>query len=112
MEIRTGSRDDLAAILELQKTSKDTVGFLRDQAVRDRLDRGTMLVAEGDDGRIVGYLLYDLPRNEVSIKQLVTDPSTRLGGVAEQLVPRQATFARLTSSRSARSWALRFRQRM
>jgi hypothetical protein len=28
------------------------------------------------------------------------------------LVPRQATFARFTSSRSARSWALRFRQPM
>lgn len=28
------------------------------------------------------------------------------------LVPRQATFARLTTSRRARSWALRFRQAM
>ncbi len=29
-----------------------------------------------------------------------------------RLVPRQATFARFTSSRSAWSWALRFRQAM
>jgi hypothetical protein len=29
-----------------------------------------------------------------------------------QLVPRQATFARFTSSHSALSWALRFRQAM
>lgn len=88
MEIRTGRHNDLAEILSLQKTSKNTVGFLRDQAIRDRLERGTILVAEGDEERIVGYLLYDLPRNEVSIKQLVTDPSTRLGGVAEQLLER------------------------
>lgn len=88
MEIRIGEQDDFASILALQKTSKDTVGFLRDQAVRERLDRGTILVAEWDDGQIVGYLMFDLPRNEVSIKQLVTDPWTRLGGVAEQLVER------------------------
>lgn len=88
MEIRTARHEDLASILALQKTSKDTVGFLRDQAVHDRLDRGTILVAEWDDGRVVGYLLYDLPRNEVSIKQLVTDPWSRLAGVAEQLVER------------------------
>lgn len=88
MEIRTGKHGDLPAILGLQKTSKDTVGFLRDQAVRDRLDRGTILVAEWDDGRIVGYMMYDLPRNEVLVKQLVTDPWSRLAGVAEQLVER------------------------
>jgi predicted nucleic acid-binding protein len=88
VEIRTGKHDDFAAILAMQKTSKETVGFIPDQAVRDRLERGTILVAEWDDGRIVGYLMYDLPRNEVSIKHLVTDPWTRLGGVAEQLVER------------------------
>lgn len=86
VEIRTGRHVDFASILALQKTSKDTVGFLRDQAVRDRLDRGTILVAEDDGGRLVGYLLYDLPRNEVSIKQLVIDPPLRHSGIAERLV--------------------------
>jgi phosphatidylserine decarboxylase len=36
----------------------------------------------------------------------------QFGGSTHCLVPRQATFARFTSSRSARSWALRFRQWM
>jgi predicted GNAT family acetyltransferase len=42
-------------------------------------------VAE-DGGRLVGYLLYDVPRNEVSIKQLVIDPPLRHTGIAELLV--------------------------
>lgn len=86
VKIRTASSDDFIAILSLQKGAKHTVGFLSDQAVRERLDRGTILVAESDDQSIVGYLMYDLPRHEVSIKQLAIEPWARLGGVAEQLV--------------------------
>lgn len=86
VEIRTCRHDDFSSILTLQKTSKDTVGFLRDQAIRDRLDKGTILVADEGEGRLAGYVIYDLPRNEVSIKQLVIDPDDRHAGIAEQLV--------------------------
>jgi ribosomal protein S18 acetylase RimI-like enzyme len=92
VDIRTGGHDDFTSILALQKTSKDTVGFLRDRAVRDRLDQGTILVAADRDGFLVGYLMYDLPRNEVSIKQLVVDPSLRRTGIAERLVEHLASM--------------------
>lgn len=86
MAVRTGGHDDFDSILALQRTSKDTVGFLRDQAIRERLEKGTILVAGQDDGPLAGYLIYDLPRNEVSIKQLVIRPDARHAGIAESLV--------------------------
>lgn len=58
-------------------------------------------------GKVCTYPGTDLPTE-------YPDTSRAVVGVflIAALVPRQATFARFTSSRSARSWALRFRQAM
>lgn len=61
------------------------MGFLTDSAVRDRALKGTLLVAVMGEA-VVGYLLYDLPRDEVRVRQLVVDPSKRERGIARLLV--------------------------
>lgn len=72
-------------MLGLLKHAKHTVGFLPDRAVRDRAERGTLLIAADGPG-IAGYVLYDLPRNEIRIVQLVVAESSRRAGIARLLV--------------------------
>jgi hypothetical protein len=82
------------------------------------LDTTTRAIAEAKvktdkvDARILAQLLAAdfLPETWVADDQ--TRIRRRLVARRTHLVPCQATFARLTSSRSALSWALRFRQRM
>ena len=87
VEVRPVSLDgsELSSVLRLLKKAKDTVGFLPDSAVRDRATRGTLLVADVD-GEVAGYVLYDLPRNEVRIRQLVVSPAHRRLGISRHLV--------------------------
>ncbi len=77
--------EDVAAVVALAKGAKSTVGFLPDSAFRDRAQRGTLLLAMAQD-RIVGYVLHDLPRDEIKIVQLVVDPEHQGEGVARMLV--------------------------
>lgn len=84
-DCRTNSTE-LRTVLALLKQAKSTVGFLPDQAVEERMRAGTLLVAEGDDGGIVGYVLYDLPKDQVTIRQLVVDRKARRQGIARALV--------------------------
>lgn len=65
--------------------AKRTLGHLPDQGFIDRARRGTLLAAvEGD--QILGYLLYDLPRQEVKLVHLCVAPQARGKGIARQLV--------------------------
>lgn len=73
------------SVLRLSKLARATVGFMPDSAFRDRAVRGTLLLAMSRD-LVVGYLVYDLPRDEVRIRQLVTDPAARGTGAARLLV--------------------------
>lgn len=86
MRIRDCGAGDLGAVLALLKRAKATVGFLPDQAVRERIAAGTLLVAVDDDDTVVGYLLFDLPRSDVTIRQLVVASTCRSHGVARALV--------------------------
>lgn len=72
-------------VLQLSKLAKTTVGFLPDTAFRDRAERDTLLVAVERD-RVLAYVLYDLPRDEVRIRQLVTSPEHVGRGLARRLV--------------------------
>ncbi|HVE45323.1 MAG TPA: GNAT family N-acetyltransferase [Acidimicrobiales bacterium] len=72
-------------MLGLLKQAKGTVGFLPDEAVGQRILKGTLLVAVIDD-EIVGYLLYDLPADTVTIRQLAIARDARKMGVARALV--------------------------
>lgn len=76
---------EFRAVLLLLKRAKQTVGFLPDSAVRDRAERGTLLIAADGDA-VVGYVLYDLPRNDVRIVQLVVAEFARRAGIGRLLV--------------------------
>lgn len=73
------------AVLLLLKKAKQAVGFLPDSAVRDRAERGTLLIARNGD-EVVGYVLFDLPRSEIRIVQLVVAKSARRKGVGRLLL--------------------------
>lgn len=74
-----------ASVLTLSKLAKGTVGFMPDAAFRQRAERGTLLLAMSD-GSVAGFVLYDLPRDEVRIRQLVTSRDVLHQGVARRLV--------------------------
>ena len=76
-------------MLLLAKQARASVGFLTDSAFGERADQGTLLVALVDD-EAAGYLLYDLPRDEIRIVHLVVAPTRRGIGLARKLVDRVA----------------------
>lgn len=76
---------ELAAVLALGKKASATVGFLTDTAFAERAHQGTLLTAI-IGGEVAGYVLYDLPRDEVRIVQLVVALEYRGRGLARQLV--------------------------
>lgn len=80
---------ELRGVVELAKSARDTVGFLTDAAFDDRARRGS-LIAALNDGDVIGYALYDLPRDELRIVQLVVADAWRGHGVARELVDRIA----------------------
>jgi ribosomal protein S18 acetylase RimI-like enzyme len=77
-------------ILLLAKQAKQTVGFLTDSAFAQRAHQGT-LVAALREGEVAGYILYDLPRDEIRIVHLVVSPEHQRQGVARELVDTVAT---------------------
>jgi len=76
-------------VLCLAKQARATVGFLTDAAFAQRAEQGTLLAAVADD-HVAGYVLYDLPRDEIRIVHLVVDPAHRGRGIARALVDRIA----------------------
>ncbi len=73
----------------MAKQARGTVGFLTDAAFGDRAEQGTLLAALVD-GEVAGYVLYDLPRDEIRIVHLVVAPSRRGLGIARALVDQVA----------------------
>src|SRR5690349_1565399 len=84
--IEVGERSThYAGVLRLSKTAKQTVGFLPDSAFAQRARQGTLLAAlEGDV--VVGYALFDLPRQDIRLVHLVVDPAARGSGHGRALV--------------------------
>jgi predicted GNAT family acetyltransferase len=76
---------EFTQVLALGKQAKATVGFLSDSAFAQRGRQGTLLAATVD-GVVVAYVLYDLPRDEIRIVQLVVAPKHRGRGLARILV--------------------------
>lgn len=74
------------AVIELGNgPAKRTLGLLPNQAFMDRARRGTLLAAVEHD-RLLGYLLYDLPRHDVKIVHLCVAPDAQRKGIARRLV--------------------------
>lgn len=72
-------------VLALARRVRNTVGFLPDSAFAERARQGTLLVSTWGD-RIDAYVLYDLPRDEIRIVQLVVAREQRGRGLARMLV--------------------------
>jgi predicted transcriptional regulator/predicted GNAT family acetyltransferase len=72
-------------VLSLARTARKTVGFLTNAAFEQRARQGTLLAALCND-QIVGYLLFDLPRDEIRIVHLVVAQEHRGGGLARAMV--------------------------
>ena len=70
---------------ELWKQNSQWLGFMPTSGFQDRAERGTLLAAQIGD-RVVGYVLFDLPRDVVKIVHLCVDTSYRGRGIARTLV--------------------------
>ena len=49
---------DVPAVDRLMKLYSETLGFLPEVALREHVERGGCLGAKGEDGQLIGYLLY------------------------------------------------------
>lgn len=76
---------EFKAVLELHRLAKATLGFLPDAGFADRARSGTLLAAL-DDRHVLGYVLFDLPRDRVVIRHLCVAQSARGTGVARKLI--------------------------
>jgi GNAT superfamily N-acetyltransferase len=75
----------LAQVIKLGAKARRTVGFLPDSAFTERAEQGTLLVAlDGED--VAGYALFDLPRDEIRLVQLVVAESRQGQGIARALL--------------------------
>jgi hypothetical protein len=72
-------------VLALHRADRAVLGFLPDAGFRERAQRGTLLGAL-DHGELVGYALYDLPKDTVKIVHLCVCGSRRESGVARLLI--------------------------
>jgi GNAT superfamily N-acetyltransferase len=77
--------EDFDRVLELHRSAKKWLGFLPDAGFADRAATGTLLAAR-HEGRVVGYVLYDLPGDWVKVVHLCVDRSARGSGVARALI--------------------------
>lgn len=86
-------RFDLAAdpaileqVIELGDRNSKTLGFLPYAGFRAAAAEGRIAVAHADDGRVVGYCLFDLPRDVVRIVQVCIGAEARGTGLTRALV--------------------------
>ncbi|HET9591967.1 MAG TPA: GNAT family N-acetyltransferase [Solirubrobacterales bacterium] len=78
--------DLLRRVIELGNgPAKQRLGFLPDEGFFDRARRGTLLGAVQGD-RLLGYVLYDLPRRNITIRHLCVAPEARSLGIARRLI--------------------------
>ena len=84
---------DLDAVDELMKPNTRTIGFLPREVLRDHLDKGWVLGASTQDGRLSGYLLYASYPDRFRVAQLCVARDFRGKGVASQLIETLKTSA-------------------
>src|SRR5947209_4481168 len=75
----------MSAVIELGKRNAKFLGFMPRGGYEDRARKGTLLVAE-DDERLIGYVLFDLPRSVVHMAHLCVATAHRKHGVGRQLI--------------------------
>ncbi len=84
VEVRPTS-PEYEAVINLHRAHKDSLGPMPYAAFEERAEAGTLLGVV-DGGGIVGYVLYDLVRDEVALRHLCVDVAARGRGAARLLV--------------------------
>lgn len=80
------AEDLLRQVIDLGNgPAKQKLGFLPDQGFSDRARKGTLLAAK-QAGHLLGYVLYDLPRRNITIRHLCVAPEARGQGIARRLI--------------------------
>ena len=87
VELVTLGRDDerVSQVLALWRTQRQWLGFLPTEGFLERAAKGTLIAAVAGT-KVVGYVLYDLPRDRVKLIHLCIDDQHRGRGIARQLV--------------------------
>jgi len=86
VELVTLGRDDerVSQVLALWRTQRQWLGFLPTEGFLERAAKGTLIAAVAGT-KVVGYVLYDLPRDRVKLIHLCIDDQHRGRGLARQL---------------------------
>jgi predicted nucleic acid-binding protein/ribosomal protein S18 acetylase RimI-like enzyme len=85
LEVDPGG-DLLRRVIDLGNgPAKQRLGFLPDQGFADRARKGTLLAAAQGEN-LLGYVLYDLPRRNITIRHLCVTLSARDQGIARKLI--------------------------
>lgn len=82
----SGRSVECEAALRLADANRASLGFFPADAFREKADSGQLLVANRDEGEVVGYLLYRTARQRASITHLCVAEGARGFGVARLLV--------------------------
>jgi hypothetical protein len=85
LEVRVAHEPDLVYIMSLMRANRESVGGLPEPAIRERLERGTVLLASINDDP-VGYLLYDRASDCLRIPQACIQYDARRRKHGEALV--------------------------
>jgi GNAT superfamily N-acetyltransferase len=82
-----GDQDGFRAVVELGDQCRDRLGQLPYAVFDEAVELSRILVAPAPQGgSLLGYALYRLPRNEVSLTHLCVAPGSRGDGIARALV--------------------------
>jgi len=73
------------SVLALWRLHRKWLGFLPTQGFTDRAEKGTLLAAVRGSS-LVGYVLYDLPRDRVKVIHLCVAEAQRGAGIARALI--------------------------
>lgn len=92
VELVTLGRDDerVSQVLALWRTQRQWLGFLPTEGFLERAAKGTLIAAVAGT-KVVGYVLYDLPRDRVKLIHLCIDDHHRGRGIARKLVDEVST---------------------
>ncbi len=83
--IAAATTQDLSYVVSLMRANRESVGGLPEPAITERLERGTVLLAQENDDPI-GYLLYDARHNEIRIPQACIQYDARRRSFGIELV--------------------------
>lgn len=93
VRVRTGGEGDLKRIAELDARCFDEFWAYGAEDLRELLGMERLLLAETDDGQLIGYTLATVSRGSASLGRLGVAPEARRHGLGRALVSEVARWA-------------------